>query len=340
MFYEENMKILTVVIPSYNAEAYLCKNLDSLCIEEILLWLEIIIINDGSKDTTSEIAHRYQSKYPNSIKVIDKENGGHGSGINTGISHATGTYFKVIDADDWVNQEAFDSLINRLRNSTSDIVYSGFLWAYDNGSEITSYKEETKKPFKDVCYGKQYQFDTIANDLYIKMHNMTIKTEILREHHITVDEHCFYVDTEYITYPIPYVKTIEFLDQWVYMYRIGNAGQSVSLEKMQQYESNYDQVIQALLDFYRKLGKEIPCSEEKIRYVAKLIGRVLAGKMKVMLSYPNSKEQKDKMIRFELELKKNYPQIYEKNQNTAIKILRKTNYVCYPLAGWLVKRKY
>lgn len=339
----DSKKILTVVVPTYNAEQYLKDNLKSFLIEPNGDDLEVLIVNDGSVDRTMEIVEKYVQQYPNIFRVISKENGGHGSGINCGIQNACGKYFKVVDADDWVEQEAFKKLMSSLRKSESDIVYSGFYWVYDEGqNDKTKFRKavEIKEPFKNVDYHREYDFDEIADKLYIKMHNMTIRTDILRKGNIVIDEHCFYVDTEYVLYPIPYVKTISFVNEFVYMYRLGNSGQSVSIDKMRKNEQNYNRVFFSLLIFYGKLGKEIECTEKKKKYIENLIARVAAGKIKIMLSFPTSNEKKRELKQFDEKLKQDYPQIYESNVNCAVKILRLTKYQTYNLVCWLVRRKY
>ena len=103
------MKYISFAIPCYNSEEYMEK-----CIRSLLTSgedVEIIIVNDGSKDKTSEIAHAYREKYPNIIKVVDKENGGHGDAVNSGLSSATGKYFKVVDSDDWVDKKAYKEIL-------------------------------------------------------------------------------------------------------------------------------------------------------------------------------------------------------------------------------------
>lgn len=333
-------KILTVVVPTYNAEKYLEKNLDSLCVEEILSDIEVIIVNDGSTDTSVNIAKKFTEKFPNSYKVITKENGGHGSGINYGIVHARGCYFKVLDADDWMDKKAFKNLVEYLKMCNDDIVYSGFLWAFDNQSgdeEFFQKKPETKKPFDNVRYKVSYSFDDIAEKLYIKIHNLTIKTEILQKNNIIIDTHCYYVDTELIIYPIPYVKTISFLEDYVYMYRIGRMGQSVSIDRMQKNEMNYDKVIQSLVGFYDKLEKSVPCTSARKNYVANIIARVVAGKIKILLSYPPSTKRMKQCKEYDENLKNNYPDIYWRNQNIAIKILRRSSYRAYWMAHILLK---
>lgn len=336
-------KILTVVVPTYNAEKYLRDNLESFAVPELMQDIEILIINDGSTDHSLEIAEEYSKRYPDTYRVISKENGGHGSGINCGMEHAHGIYFKVIDADDWVEKDAFIRLVKTLKTSDADIVYSGFLWAYDNGeADKTKFrtKAEIEFPFEGVEYQKTYQFDDIAERLYMKMHNMSIRTEILRKYRIRVDEHCYYVDTEYILYPIPYVKTISFVDAFVYYYRLGREGQSVELEKMQKNEQNYNKVISSLLRFYNNLGSQIPCSEKKKSYIAAIIARVIAGKVKIMLSFPTSAEKKEELVRFDHYIRQNYPEIYSQNQNKALSLLRRSGYFLYYPASKMLRRMY
>ena len=336
-------KILTIVVPSYNAEKFLRDSLDSFWIETVLPDIEVLIVDDGSTDKTSEIAEEYERNCPDSYRLITKENGGHGSGINCGIKHATGVYFKVVDADDWVEPEAFCCLVEALKRQEADIVYSGFLWAYDEGQEKKEQfttKAETAMPFEGVVYGKIYEFDQIAPSLYIKMHNMTIRTDILRQYGIHIDEHCFYVDTEYITYPVPYVRTICFVDGYVYMYRIGRQGQSVGIGKMQQYEKNYNKVMSSLLDFYGKLGEEIPCTAAKKKYIAGIIARVVAGKIKIMLSFPGNNQKKMELRMFDENLRMHYPDIYHGNINKAVSVLRKSRYLMYYPVSAMVRKRY
>ena len=341
MEHKKRFKILSVVVPAYNAGEFIRDNLDSFCIPEVIDDIEVLIINDGSVDNTELIGKEYVEKYPDTFKLFNKENGGHGSGINCGIRHAQGKYFKVVDADDWVEKSAFINLIKALRSSCADIVYSGFYWAYDDGSKDKArfkLKTEFELPFKEVEYNKEYKFDDVAKRLYVKMHNMTIKTAILYKNNIIIDENSYYVDAEYILYPIPYVNTILFIKDIVYYYRIGRKGQSVSIEKMQRNEKNYSLVINSLLRFYSNQDETGRCSEPKKSYIAAVIARVISGKYKVMLSMGNSR--KNEFIKFEKKLKNEYKDIYNKNINSAVKILRLTNYMSYSFISFLVKLFY
>ena len=172
------------------------------------------------------------------------------------------------------------------------------------------------------------------------MHNMTIRTAILQEHNILLDEKCFYVDLEYITYPIPWVKTVCFTDTNVYRYRIGRSGQSVEIGQMRKNERDYDRVAASLAAFYQKLEDIIPCSLAKRKYICNIISKYMAGKIKILLSYPASARRKKEIILFDRKLKERYPDIYNANGNPAITILRKSRYLTYFPVSIMVRWKY
>ena len=125
------MKYISFAIPCYNSEAYMEKAINSILVggEDV----EIIVVNDGSKDGTQEIAERYQEKYPTIVKAVEKPNGGHGDAVNCGLEHATGKYFKVVDSDDWVNKEAYHAILDKLLEiiagpETLDMMISNFVY--------------------------------------------------------------------------------------------------------------------------------------------------------------------------------------------------------------------
>ena len=107
------MKILSIAVPCYNSQEYMRKCVDSLLKggEDV----EILIVDDGSKDDTLKIARDYEEKYPTIVKAIHQENKGHGGAVNTGLAHATGLYFKVVDSDDWLNEEALKKALEVLK---------------------------------------------------------------------------------------------------------------------------------------------------------------------------------------------------------------------------------
>ena len=112
------MKYISFAVPCYNSQEYVAKAIESILPggEDV----EIVIVNDGSVDRTSAIAREYMEKYPDIIKVVDKENGGHGDAVNSGLRHASGKYFKVVDSDDWVDEESLHRILQLLRNLEED----------------------------------------------------------------------------------------------------------------------------------------------------------------------------------------------------------------------------
>lgn len=318
-------KILTVVIPTYNMERYLENCLNSFARAEAAADVEVLIIDDGSKDSSAEIAAEFVKRWPETFRLIKKENGGHGSAINRGIREAQGTYFKVVDSDDWVDGGPFSSVVAFLKKTDSDIVASNYSWYHEN----TGKRElEYDRPFDGVRYGEEYDFSEISHRFLIKMHAMTIRTDILKEKILPIDEHCYYVDMEYVLFPIPFVHTITFLDEVVYLYRIDIPGQSMNIESMQKNAKNFDRVLQRLLSYYSEL-KRNGAAPHVLSYMENALGTMTASRFKIFLSFPARNAVKQRMIQFDEKLKKEYPEVYAAVNNRAVLALRKSGYRLY-----------
>lgn len=327
-------KLLTVIVPTYNVEKYIEKNLSSFEVVEILEQLEVLVVNDGSTDGSVAIAEQFVRMHPETFRIIHKENGGHGSTINRGISEAAGKYIKVVDADDWVATDGIRHLMECLEKTDSDVVVSNFYW-YDHQTGKLSV--EIEKPFPDVIYGQEYNFSDVCGDMYIKMHAMTIKTEILRKIP-QIDEHCFYVDAEYVLFPIPFIETVTCIEDFVYMYRIGLPGQSMDISKMQRNEENFDRVLNRVLSYYDECRKE-DVSKSKISYMEQFIARLVASRYKIFLSYPYNREIKEKMSDFDCGIRERYPDVYKEIKNRSVKMLQASKFHLYRLAQFVYKKK-
>ncbi len=319
-------KLLTITVPTYNVEKYLRQCLDSFCIEGISDLLEVLIIDDGSTDSSSEIAEEYGKKYPEQFRHIRKKNGGHGSTINCGIAEAAGKYFKVVDSDDWVDKEAMKELLECLQSSDSDVVYTNF---YQVDDRTGKRKVEFEKPFPDVEYKKEYRFNEIKSNFFLKMHGYNIKTEILRTLP-AIDEHCFYVDMEYVLFPVPWIDTVTFLDLFVYQYRVGLPNQSMNIQRMKRNSENYDRVLNRLLQYYEQCRGQI--SIEKKTYMEHVLGRMVASRMKIYLSQPYGKDSRNAMRAFDRRVAESYPAVYRAVENKAVLWLRRSGYRLYGLA--------
>ncbi len=235
------MKLITFAIPSYNSEAYLHHAVDTILSggEDV----EIIIVNDGSKDGTAAIADAYAEKYPTIVRAIHKENGGHGSGVNRGLEEATGLYYKVVDSDDWVDEKALEELLLTLKRHVSrgiqaDMYITNFVYdhAADNTQKCRSW--ESKFPV-----GRLFGWDEVKpfiGSQTLLMHNLLYRVEPLRKSGIKLPEHTFYVDNLFCYQPLPYMEKLFYLNVDLYHYFIGRDDQSVN---MKNFVNRYDQQI-------------------------------------------------------------------------------------------------
>lgn len=227
------MKLLSITVPCYNSEKYMRKCIDSLLPggEDV----EILIVDDGSTDATAAIADEYAEKYPSIVKAIHKENGGHGSAVNTGIENAAGLYFKVVDSDDWVSDTAYREILDKLTELTGgeevlDMLIANYV-----------YEKEGEKRKKVIRYRHVLPEDEIFtwNDVhrfhkgqYILMHSVIFRTKLLKDCGLKLPEHTFYVDNLFVFEPLPYVKKMYYMDVNFYRYYIGRADQSVNEKVM------------------------------------------------------------------------------------------------------------
>lgn len=243
-------KALTVIMPAYNVSRYLEQGLDSLLAEKsILTCLDIIVVNDGSNDDTLEKAEKYCKQYPESVRVIDKDNGGHGSGINVGIKAARGKYLKVLDGDDWVKSEGLKQLVEYIteESESPDAIVNPFEKVWEDGSRENI-------DFKSIAAKSTVSFNEINQYGYtLPLHTLTIRTSIYRENEIPqIDEKISYDDMEYILYPIPYINSIVFLSATVYEYRLGMQEQSMNPRQMVRKLPMHTKVIESLAKYYRE----------------------------------------------------------------------------------------
>ncbi len=324
-------KVLSIVVPAYNVEKYLDKCLNSMLVKEILDDIEVLIINDGSKDKTEEIARKYCDFYPKTFFLYNKENGGHGSGINYGIRYATGKYFKVVDGDDWLNKKELIDFITLLKKRTEDIVASDYLCIEDNTKKVLAKKYATSEKNQ---YKHTYAFDSGKVQNVIKMHSFTIRTEVLKENQIIIDEHCYYVDAEYITYPILFARTVYYDPHFIYMYRLGRNGQSMDIKSMQKNRKQHQYVLNQLLKFYEQLPV---ISSTKKEYIEKAIGQLMENQFQIYISMGLKKGVYEELKSWDKELKEKYPSIYAITEKKSIWLLRKTNYVILGVSNLVYK---
>lgn len=224
------MKLLSVTVPSYNSQDYL-----ENCIESLLPGgerIEIIIINDGSKDRTGEIADSYAAKYPTIVKAVHQENGGHGEGINQGLRHATGTYFKVVDSDDRLSTDLndfLDHLESLEAQGGADLVVTNYFYVHTDGigDRSINYSNVLKEGLHTWSDTKTFQIHQM-----LTIHSCTFRTETMRAHFQDLPKHTFYEDNLMVCQNLPHVEKLSYFNRDLYLYTMGREGQSVQRNTM------------------------------------------------------------------------------------------------------------
>lgn len=239
-------KLLTIAVPTYNMEKYLARCLDSMLCAN-MDYLEVLVVNDGSRDRSFAIGHEYASKYPNVIRVIDKENGNYGSCVNRALEEATGKYFRMVDSDDWCDTEALNRLLGLMKTCDTDMILTVSEDRVD-GNLI----RRMEAP-RSVQPGKIYEmndFDGIALDYQYLFcsHIITYKTDILRAVGLKLQQGISYTDNEYVYFPMSKCTSVVYYDLPVYQYFIGREGQTTDFKVVVKSVNQIMQVLNRLLD--------------------------------------------------------------------------------------------
>lgn len=246
------MKLLSIAVPCYNSESYMRHCIDSLLTggEDV----EILIVDDGStKDNTAQIADEYESKYPTICKAIHQENGGHGEAVNSGIRNATGVFFKVVDSDDWVNEEAYKKILAFLKGICNDGIELDMLIANYVYEKVGAKRKKVVQYKNALPVEEFFTWDDIKRfrvDQYILMHSVIYRTQLLRDCAIELPSHTFYVDNIFVFKPLPYVKTMYYMDVNFYRYFIGRADQSVNESIMIKRIDQQIKVTKSMIDYF------------------------------------------------------------------------------------------
>jgi len=227
------LKLLTFAIPCYNSAAYM-RN----CIESLLPGgdeVEILIVDDGSADETSQIADEYEARCPGICRAIHQENGGHGEAVNAGLRNASGLYFKVVDSDDWVNEEAYQSVLTALREfaameSSPDVLVTNFVYEKQGARRKKVMNYRSAIPREELTDWSGVKMFILGQ--YILMHSVIYRTGLLRDCGLELPRHTFYVDNLFVYQPLPHVKSMYYLDVNFYRYFIGRDDQSVNEKVM------------------------------------------------------------------------------------------------------------
>lgn len=227
------MKYLSVAIPCYNSMDYMANAIESvlICKEDV----EIIIVNDGSKDETDRIGQEYAAKYPETVKYVYQQNGGHGEAVNTGLKNATGLYFKVLDSDDWFDKAALVKVVETLKElhnkgENLDMMIANYVYEKPSANKSSVIKYTNAFPINKIF--RWYDVKYFYPHQNLLMHSVIYRTQLLRNCNLQLPKHTFYVDNLFVYEPLPYVNTLYYLDIDLYRYYIGREDQSVNEQIM------------------------------------------------------------------------------------------------------------
>lgn len=302
--------ILTLIIPTYNMEAYLHRCLSSLVVDDndLMAQLEVLVIIDGATDRSSEIANEYAHRYPATFRVIDKENGNYGSCINRGLKEATGKYIKVLDADDWFETSQFEKYLGHLCNTDVDLVINDM-------DRVTSPEVQKSIWSCNVPSFKVCDVSVLSSDYNrMWMHSVAYRTELLRLIEYRQTEGISYTDQEWIFLPLSVAKKLYYIPGILYHYLVGRDGQTVSLES---YKKNFWMEMDGLrvmIDEYKSvidnntLLNGIPVNVDYLR--ARLLTRTKFVYYRI-LSTPVMNHYLDKLVEMDQYIRVQLPELYK-----------------------------
>lgn len=292
-------KILSVIIPMYNAQKYIKKCLESLLLpQEMMDCIEVIVVDDGSADRGAEIAGIYKEKYPHSFVLIQQQNGGHGCAVDTGIAHCTGKYFKVLDADDWLSTEALARVVRKIAQMEVQVIACGYDLYRISSKTVVHRKTEPGdgKGEQGICLLSMRQLiqEWERYGLFFCLHGLIYHTDFYKKLAYRLPKKVSYDDAFFFTVPCSHANKLCILDEQLYVYRIGDAGQSVSVQNRELRIYQAESVIRAIIGtkernaeksiagreyWYRKLVSVITdyYVTASLRFRDKAAGRKIAG---------------------------------------------------------------
>lgn len=311
-------KQISIIIPTYNMEQYIAKCLDSLLIPD-LDQVEVWVVNDGSKDRSSEIAHSYEARYPHSIHVLDKPNGNYGSCINAALPHCTGRYVKVLDADDTFDTRAFAEFVAELPNRNEDVVITDYVI-------VNPPKEEhTPKIFNNIVDRVRYNLNQFTDTIdygYIQMHCLTYKTQVFSRFRYHQTEGISYTDSQWAVIPQLFCKSFIYLPLPVYRYVLGREGQTMAPSVLNKSFIQRIKVIEEMTSTIAGLDADNESRNLVNKYLVFLHSCVYFAALDCF-----DKDKSEIVKRYDIQLKDVMPEVY--NALAQIKYTPKLNFFIF-----------
>ena len=303
-------KIISFIIPSYNVERYLTTALTSFITDnkDLNKQIEVIVVDDGSKDGTADIARTFISRYPDMYRLIQKENGGHGSTINVGSREAQGKYFKVIDADDWVVTENLPEYLRFLERSDADAVLTPFHMV-DMATKERIVQKMYSKDYSKLYTAEELAGDWKSFDRCTTFHGITYRTEFYNRYRHELPEKVFYEDQEYATIPFCHAERIALLDLMVYQYLVGNSEQSVAKSNQIKRIGHLEAVISHMLSYWEQHCSDLGFAKQY--FLRKLESVVLSHYVVMCIKADKKRDGHRRCRALNRKLKNHCPLVYQ-----------------------------
>lgn len=310
----EHMPILTIAVPTFNMEWCLEKNLATY--QDQALWdrLEVLCLNNDSEDGSRVIMKRFEKECPRIFKVVDRPSKSYGGSVNEAISVARGRYFRIVDADDWVDTLELIKLVGALESCCADVVFTD----YQTVDLMSGAVMPVRAADKGVEYNRKMCDFDFAMQTLPSIHATTYRTELLRESKFQMQDDIFFVDEEYVILPYLWVKSTIYYPFDVYRYQVANPEQSTSPENRAKYRSHRERVLRRLVKTYQETSKN-NFGNPALPYCFRRICLGVGDHFTTLYMYMEDRREGRKLAKeWKLYLKKTAPEFWERTKKKAL----------------------
>ena len=265
-------KLLSIIVPTYNMEELLPACLDSLVGSAAAAALDVVVVNDGSRDSSLAIANEYAARYSDVVRVIDKPNGNYGSTINAALPTLKGEYVKILDADDTFDTQVVEPFVNYLEQVRgADMIVAPFIEIDSSGEHRVDYNLYSRKVYG---YGVPYSAERVFEEghiAYFMMHSVAYRTALLQQMGYRQSEGISYTDQQWCFFPIFRVESLAFTDIALYRYNLTREGQTMDSKVQLKNIGQLSQVVVSMAEYLDNYGKEL--STARYNFLAGVVMR-------------------------------------------------------------------
>ena len=285
------MPKVSVIVPIYNVEKYLEKCINSL-LSQTLEDIQIILVNDGSKDNSGNIAKEYEQNNKDRVIYVEKENGGLSDARNYGLKYATGDFIAFLDSDDYIEKNAYEEMYNKAIEENADYVECDFIWEFHNKIRV-----DKQYPYKNK--------KEMLSFVRVVAWNKLIKRQLITDNNLEFPKGLRYEDVEFTYKLIPFINKFTYVDKPFihYVQREGSIA-NVQNERTAEIFTVLDNVIEFykennIYDEYRdeleyNYARYLLCSS--LKRMCKIKDKIVREKLltesweRLNLNFPNWKE--------------------------------------------------